>query len=216
VFKKMTEVLVGLFMLLGIIALVFLALKVSGLTGYSDNQGYYKVTADFDNVGSLKVRSPVMVAGVSVGEVASIRLNKADFRARVTLLISKSQNELPVDTSASIYTQGLLGSNYVSLSPGYTDTYLKDNGVIDTTNSAVILEKLIGQFLYSYQKKSESEGDKSQGEVQVPNENPPAQNSSIGNTPAPGLAVPKPVVPESLNQTSSQPISQEEKNDVQK
>lgn len=144
-------------MLLGIIALVFLALKVSGLTTYSRGQDYYRVTADFDNVGGLKVRAPVMIAGVSVGEVSSITLNRTDYRAHVTFLINKKQAPLPIDTSASIYTQGILGANYVNLSPGYADSFLQDGGVIDTTNSAVILEKLIGQFLYSFQNKKPAE-----------------------------------------------------------
>lgn len=168
VLKKFTEVLVGLFMILGILALIFLALKVSGLANYSGSQGYYRITADFDNVGSLKVRAPVMVAGVSVGEVASIQLNKTDFRAHVTLLINNNQNQLPVDTSASIYTQGLLGSNYISLSPGYTDNYLKEGSTIETTNSAVILEKLIGQFLYNFQNKKPDEQNSSQITPQEP------------------------------------------------
>jgi phospholipid/cholesterol/gamma-HCH transport system substrate-binding protein len=151
--KRITEILVGLMMLLAITALVFMALKVSGLTDYTGKQGYYKVFADFDNVGSLKVRAPVMIAGVSVGEVEAITLNSTDYRARVTLLIRNNAAKLPVDTSASIYTQGVLGSNYVNLSPGYEEQSLTNNGVITTTNSAVILEKLIGQFLYSFQNK---------------------------------------------------------------
>lgn len=151
--KRITEILVGLMMLLAITALVFMALKVSGLTDYTGKQGYYKIFADFDNVGSLKVRAPVMIAGVSVGEVDAITLNSTDYRARVTLLIRNNTAKLPVDTSASIYTQGVLGSNYVNLSPGYEEQYLTNNGVITTTNSAVILEKLIGQFLYSFQNK---------------------------------------------------------------
>ena len=151
--KKMTEILVGFFMILGILALTFLALKVSGLTGYSSKADYYELSADFDNIGGLKVRAPVMIAGVSVGQVNNIILNKTDFRAKVILAIDKEKAELPTDTSASIYTQGLLGSNYVNLSPGYAETLLKNGGVIETTNSAVILEKLIGQFLYSFQNK---------------------------------------------------------------
>lgn len=151
--KRITEILVGLMMLLAITALVFMALKVSGLTDYTGKQGYYKIFADFDNVGSLKVRAPVMIAGVSIGEVDAITLNSTDYRARVTLLIRNNATKLPVDTSASIYTQGILGSNYVNLSPGYEEQYLTSNGVITTTNSAVILEKLIGQFLYSFQNK---------------------------------------------------------------
>ena len=98
-----------------------------------------------------------MVAGVSVGEVANIQLNQNDFRAIVTLLIDKNKIKLPTDTAASIYTQGLLGSNYINLSPGYADTFLNNGGVIETTNSAVILEKLIGQFLYGLQNKKPTE-----------------------------------------------------------
>lgn len=155
--KKITEILVGFFMILAIVALTFLALKVSGLTGYSSKTSYYKITADFDNVGGLKIRAPVMIAGVTVGEVHNIVLNKADFRARVTMRMDATKTKIPTDTSASIYTQGLLGSNYVNLAPGYAETFLKNGGVIETTNSAVILEKLIGQFLYSFQNKKPSE-----------------------------------------------------------
>ena len=144
-------------MILGILALIFLALKVSGLTGYTDKSNYEKITAAFDNIGGLKIRAPIMVAGVSVGEVANIQLNQNDFRAIVTLLIDKNKIKLPTDTAASIYTQGLLGSNYINLSPGYADTFLNNGGVIETTNSAVILEKLIGQFLYGLQNKKPTE-----------------------------------------------------------
>jgi|JI102314A1RNA_FD_contig_121_7176_length_2282_multi_3_in_0_out_0_3 phospholipid/cholesterol/gamma-HCH transport system substrate-binding protein len=156
-FKKMTETLVGLFMILGIVALGFMAIQVSGLSWYAHKANYYKVTADFDNIGGLKVRAPVMIAGVSVGEVANIVLNASDYRARVTLLVDQDKAKLPTDTSASIYTQGLLGSNYINLSPGYADTFLANGGLIETTNSAVILEKLIGQFLYSFQSKPSQE-----------------------------------------------------------
>lgn len=151
--KRIIEILVGLFMLFAIVALVFMALKVSGLANYSGKQDYYKVYAEFDNIGSLKVRSPVMISGVSIGEVGDIKLNHQTFRAAVTLLIYKSEKEIPVDTSANIYTQGILGSNYISLTPGYESTYLKNGDTIGMTNSAIILEKLIGQFLYSFQNK---------------------------------------------------------------
>lgn len=140
-------------MILGMVALVFLALKVSGLTTYAHKQGVFQVVAEFDNIGSLKVRAPVMIAGVSIGQVGSIILNPENYRAKVTLLINKSQAHLPSDTTASIYTQGLLGSNYVSLSPGYAESSLKEGSVLESTQPAIVLEKLIGQFLYSMQKK---------------------------------------------------------------
>lgn len=152
--KKLIEILVGLFIILGVIALTFLAIKVSGLSSYVSKQSYYKVTADFDNIGGLKVRSPVLVAGVYVGQVSAIRLDPATFRAKVTLSILKNQDRLPIDTSADIYTQGLLGANYVNLTPGYEQTYLKNGDVIQTTQPALILEKLIGQFIYSVGNKS--------------------------------------------------------------
>lgn len=142
-------------MILGIIALVFLALKVSGLTNYRSS-GYYAVTADFDNTGSLKVRAPVSIAGVHVGQVGAISLNPVTYRATVTLLLN-DKTKIPTDSAASIYTQGLLGSNYISLSPGYADTNLKNGGQIQSTTSALILEKLIGQFIFSL-KNNTSKG----------------------------------------------------------
>lgn len=153
--KKFIETLVGLFIIFGVIALTFLAIKVSGLSAYTSKQSYYKVVAEFDNVGGLKVRSPVMIAGVYVGRVSAIRLDPVTFRARVTLSLLKTQDKLPVDTSADIYTQGLLGANYVNLTPGYEESYLKDGSVIQTTQPALILEKLIGQFIYSLGNKSQ-------------------------------------------------------------
>lgn len=184
--KRITEILVGLMMLLAITALVFMALKVSGLTDYTGKQGYYKIFADFDNVGSLKVRAPVMIAGVSIGEVEAITLNSTDYRARVTLLIRSNAAKLPVDTSASIYTQGVLGSNYVNLSPGYEEQYLTNNGVITTTNSAVILEKLIGQFLYSFQnKKSDAPPATAPAAPAVTNTPAVAPAAPATSTPAP-------------------------------
>lgn len=141
-------------MILGVIAIIFLALKVSGLMSYSTKESFYKVTAEFDNIGGLKVRAPVMISGVWVGQVSAIALDPENFRARVTLVLLRSHSNLPVDTSANIYTQGLLGANYVNLTPGYETTFLKEGSVIENTQPAVILEKLIGQFLYSTGNKS--------------------------------------------------------------
>ena len=152
--KKIIETFVGLFIILGVIALTFLAIKVSGLSSYTSKQSYYKVTAEFDNIGGLKIRSPVLIAGVYVGQVSGIHLDPVTFRARVTLSLLKSQNKLPIDTSADIYTQGLLGANYVNLTPGYEEAYLQNGSVISTTQPALILEKLIGQFIYSLGNKS--------------------------------------------------------------
>lgn len=157
--KKIVEILVGFFMLLGITALVFMAFKVSGLTVFSSKESYYKVFAEFDNIGSLKVRSPIMIAGVNVGQVGAIDLDPQNFRARTTLLIRKD-HQLPIDTSANIYTQGLLGSNYVNLTPGFADSNLENGGVIESTQPAIVLEKLIGQFLYSLKGDNNKENPK--------------------------------------------------------
>jgi len=145
--QRVLEFFVGCFMLAGIIAILFLALKVSGLTGTWNNSGY-EVHATFTNIGGLKDRASVNVAGVKVGYVKSIQLDPETYRADVTLEIDKNVKDLPIDTSASILTQGLLGSNYIGLTPGYDARMLTNGGTITTTHSALILENLIGQFMY--------------------------------------------------------------------
>jgi phospholipid/cholesterol/gamma-HCH transport system substrate-binding protein len=139
--------MVGLFMIVGTLAMAYLALKVSGLTNYKSSS-HYEVIADFDNIGGLKVRAPVSIAGVRIGEVGAIRLDPVTFRATVVLYLDNDEN-LPSDSSASIYTQGLLGANYVSLTPGYSDTNLKNGDKIASTSPALVLEKLIGQLIFS-------------------------------------------------------------------
>jgi len=146
--NKSLEFVVGIFILVGIIALVALAFKVSGLT-HIGNRSEYVLNAEFDNIGDLKVRAPVTVAGVTIGRVAQIELDPKTFRAHVILMINKNMNDLPDDTSASIFTQGLLGSNYISLTPGFDQKALKPGDNIETTHSALILENLIGQLLFS-------------------------------------------------------------------
>lgn len=150
--NKTVELLVGAFIIAGIAALLVLALKVSGLN-YYPGQGTYQLTASFDNIGGLKVRAPVRLAGVQVGEVRAIAIDPKTFKAVVTLAIDSKQSQLPVDTSANIQTEGLLGSNFIGLAPGYAEDFLKDNDRIEITHSALILENLIGQFLYSVNKK---------------------------------------------------------------
>jgi phospholipid/cholesterol/gamma-HCH transport system substrate-binding protein len=144
---RVFEFMVGLFMLAGLCALIFLAFKVSGLT--LGHQHYYTITAEFDNVGDLKIRAPIAVSGVTIGRVSGIRLNANNFRAIVTMEIDDRANALPIDTSAEILTQGILGSNYVGLTPGFEQVNLKNGDRIETTHSAIILENLIGQLLYN-------------------------------------------------------------------
>lgn len=146
---KKLETAVGFFLLFSIVALLILALKVSSLGIYSGTKGY-RITAVFGNIGDLKVRAPVTIAGVRIGEVSAVQIDPKTFKAVVALHINENQTHLPSDSSASIYTQGLLGSNYISLTPGFDDQhFLKNGSRIINTHSALILEDLIGQLLFS-------------------------------------------------------------------
>lgn len=142
------EFVVGIFMVAGLVALILLAFKVSGLVAFGTGQ-YYTLTANFDNIGNLKVRAPVSISGVRVGQVSGISINRNNFRAEVILHIEKKMNTLPIDTSASIFTQGILGSNYINLTPGFEQKNLKNGDRIEITHSALILENLIGQLIYN-------------------------------------------------------------------
>lgn len=138
---------VGLFVLLGIIALIFLALRAGNLSTFSFAPTY-RVHASFDNLGGLKVRAPIKSSGVVVGRVVDIGFDNQEFRATAIFEIEQKY-QFPEDTSASILTSGLLGEQYIGLTPGGSDTDLKDNDTILYTQSAVVLEELISKFLYS-------------------------------------------------------------------
>lgn len=142
------EIIVGLFVAAGIAALVMLALTVSNLATYGSSDGYTLI-AKFDNIGGLKVRAPVSASGVRVGRIKSIDYDGEDYEAVVTLEIEAQYAKFPIDTSASVLTSGLLGEQYVGLEPGAEEDYLKSGDVIDITQSALVLEQIIGQFLYS-------------------------------------------------------------------
>ncbi|EAR21863.1 outer membrane lipid asymmetry maintenance protein MlaD [Nitrococcus mobilis] len=146
--SRLLEIGVGLFVLLGLGALLTLALKVSNISAFQQTQGY-DVIAQFQNIGGLKVRAPVTLAGVPVGRVESIAVDPKTFEARVVLTISDKYANLPQDTSASIFTAGLLGEQYIGLQPGGMEEVLKPGDELMLTQSAVVLEQLIGQFLYS-------------------------------------------------------------------
>lgn len=156
--QKALETWVGFFILLAIAGLVMLAFQVSNLTLHQGGNTY-DVKAQFDNIGDLKVRAPVTVAGVKVGQVSSIVLDPKNYRATVVLRLNQSANYIPNDSSASILTAGLLGSNYISLSPGFATEFLKQGDVIDETHSAIILEQMIGQLLFSVNKDKASASD---------------------------------------------------------
>jgi phospholipid/cholesterol/gamma-HCH transport system substrate-binding protein len=144
--RNTLDLWVGIFVTIGIGAVLFLALKVGNLTSFNSAPGY-KVEARFDNIGGLKLRAPVKAAGVAVGRVDAIRLDPATYQAVVTLRIDRGF-EFTTDTIASILTSGLLGEVYIGLDVGGDTKLITDGGKIGKTQSAVVLEKLIGQFLF--------------------------------------------------------------------
>ncbi len=141
------DTFVGLFVASGIVGLFFLALQVSNLSSFTETDSY-TITARFENSGGLKIKSPVSAAGVKIGRVSSISFDRKTYQSVVRLNIDAQYNTLPEDTTASIFTAGLLGEQYVNLEPGGSDEFLKDGGKIEITQSAIILEKAIGQFLF--------------------------------------------------------------------
>ena len=138
----------GAFVTAGFVALLVLALKVGNLGGGTQATETYRVEGRFDNIGGLKVRGPVRSAGVLVGRVADIHFDNERYQAQVTLALDKKYS-FPKDTTASILTSGLLGETYVGLDAGGDDKKLASGDRIAITQSAVVLEKLIGQFLFS-------------------------------------------------------------------
>jgi phospholipid/cholesterol/gamma-HCH transport system substrate-binding protein len=142
-----TDFWVGLFVLLGILALVFLALRAGNLSSFSFASNY-QVQGYFDNLGGLKVRAPIKSSGVVVGRVASISFDNQRYQALVKMDI-ESKYEFPADSSASILTSGLLGEQYIGVTPGGDDKMLENGSTIQFTQSAVVLEELISKFLYS-------------------------------------------------------------------
>jgi phospholipid/cholesterol/gamma-HCH transport system substrate-binding protein len=142
------EVTVGIFVGIGLAALFMLAMQASNLSSIS-NSGFYQVSAKFENIGGLKVRSAVKVSGVKVGQVSKIDYDSKYFEAVVTMQIDEKYNAFPNDTIASIYTAGLLGEQYVGLEPGGDEKLLENQSEIRHTQSAVILEQVISQFLFS-------------------------------------------------------------------
>jgi len=137
---------VGIFVTVGIGAILFLALKVGNLVSFGSQPGY-QLEAKFDNIGGLKLRAPVKAAGIVVGRVEGVRLDASTYQAVVTMKIDQGY-QFTADTIASILTSGLLGEVYIGLDAGGDPKMLADKGVIMKTQSAVVLEKLIGQFLY--------------------------------------------------------------------
>lgn len=169
----------GSFVLLGFAALFFLTTQTTsrGLSWFGPPQ--YELTAKFDNIGDLKVGAPVSMSGVEIGRVAKIDFDSNEYKAVVKLRLNERYNKIPTDSDASIYTQGLLGGKFIGLTAGGADTYLKNNDQIDFTQSAFVLENLIGQVLANFTK---SKADEQQA----------GAASAPASTPAPAPANPKP------------------------
>jgi phospholipid/cholesterol/gamma-HCH transport system substrate-binding protein len=154
--RSMIDLWVGVFVALGFAALLFLALKVGNLATFSTNQTY-QVNAKFANIGGLKVRGPVKSAGVVVGRVADIRFDNESYEALVTMTLDVSY-QFPRDTTAKILTSGILGEQYVGLEAGGDGVMLKQGDRVRLTQSAVVLENLISQFLFN--KAAEGKDEK--------------------------------------------------------
>lgn len=155
--KSAIDVWVGIFVAIGLLAALFLALKVGNMNAVSFAPTY-TVTARFDNIGGLKPRAPVKSAGVVVGRIADIRFDDTTYQATVTMTLESSY-QFPKDSAAKILTFGLLGEQYVGLEAGGSDQMLAQGGMITQTQSAVVLENLISQFLYN--KAADSGKDES-------------------------------------------------------
>ncbi|MCF6298704.1 MAG: outer membrane lipid asymmetry maintenance protein MlaD [Thiomicrorhabdus sp.] len=149
--KKQTkvEIGVGAFVLMSLMALAYLAFQVSNFSGWKDKPTY-EVSALFDNIGGLKERAPLKLSGVVIGRITAIEIDPVSLKARVYMVIEQSFNELPVDSSLSILTSGLLGDQYIGLEPGGDEEVLQQGSEIEMTQSAMVLEELIGQFLVKF------------------------------------------------------------------
>lgn len=157
------EFWVGLFVLLGLAALVFLGLRVANVQGFSSEKTY-TLYATFDNIGGLKVRAPIKVGGVVIGRVSSIELDPKTYTPKVSMAVNEEYNQIPDTSSLSIKTAGLLGEQYIALNVGFVlegeTTMLKNGDTFADTNSAMVLEDLIGQFLYGDKKSDKTDESK--------------------------------------------------------
>ena len=152
---KTLETLVGLFMAAGLVALFFLAMQVSNLAELSNDDGY-EISARFTNIGGLKVKAPVTMAGVTVGRITDISFDKSTYEAVVKMRIQPQFDTIPEDSFAKVFTAGLLGEKYIGLDPGGSEEYLGEGGSISLTQSSLVLEEIIGQFIFS--KAEEASG----------------------------------------------------------
>ena len=145
---RMLELVVGLFVLLGVAALFLLTLQVSTANDFTQDESY-RVSARFQNIGSLRTRAPVTLAGVTIGRVVDIRIDSQTFEAVVEMRIAGEYDQLPADSDASIHTAGLLGEQYIAITPGGAPEPLQNGDEIRFTQSALVLENLIGRLVTS-------------------------------------------------------------------
>ncbi len=153
---RAVELGTGLFVLLGLAALFFLTTQTTGNQAFSGGDGY-EVNAYFENVGTLKVRAPVSMAGVTIGRVTAIEFDTASLEAKVTFIINQEFDQIPDDSDAAIQTSGMLGSQYIGLQAGGSETSLQDGSEIQFTQSAIVLENLISKYLFSSSGDDEDE-----------------------------------------------------------
>jgi len=180
--RSTLDLWVGIFVMLGIAGILFLALKVGNLTSVSSAPGYH-LQAAFDNIGGLKLRAPVKAAGVVVGRVDGIRLDPQTYQAVVSMKIDRGY-QFTKDTIASILTSGLLGEVYIGLDSGGDTQMLAEGGKITKTQSAIVIEKLIGQFLFD----KAASGSGASGAAPSGSSTPGAPAASTGATNAAGAA----------------------------
>lgn len=157
--KRSIELWVGLFVLAGILALAMLSFKVSNLSSAEVQDGYL-VNARFENIGGLKTRAPITMAGVRIGRVSQISFDKEKYQAVVAMNIDGRYRNIPDDSSASILTSGLLGEQYISISPGGSEEYLEAGSEVLLTQSALVLENLIGQLMVTLSGKDDEDSKK--------------------------------------------------------
>jgi phospholipid/cholesterol/gamma-HCH transport system substrate-binding protein len=151
----------GAFVVLGFAALFFLTTQTTSRGLSFGSTPHYDVTAKFDNIGDLRAGAPVSMSGVEIGRVVKIDFDTREYKAVVVMRINSKYNQIPTDSDAAIYTQGLLGGKFIGLTAGGAETYLKDKDPIDFTQSAFVLENLIGQFLANFAKGSGQSGSAS-------------------------------------------------------
>jgi len=142
------EIAVGVFVAIGLVALLMLSLQVSNISNFTRGEGY-TLLARFDNIGGLKVKSPIKIGGVRIGRVTDITYDLNNYEAIVSMRIQKKQNRIPDDTIANIYTAGMLGEQYIGLEPGGSETFLQNDDEFTETSSAIVLERLIGAAIFN-------------------------------------------------------------------